>query len=130
MRILVFSLIVTLLLTACMPRRYDSDRYELWVRLQVDTERMAAVCKTATQEQMEMLLDGLEYESRVLTVFEGNLHGDPVANQAIEIVADDFKEMREYYRRNQHSDSYCKLKTRLIIRKIKVINEILPTARQ
>lgn len=124
-------------LTGCvdayLPRPYDANEFDRWVRLLVKTAELRGLCEEDAEFAYSVIpveLYELHKEATTAEVYARFTPRNEEVATAAKIVVNDFQEMRDFYAKGEHNEIYCKAKTELVGKKIKAMVEVIPTRRR
>lgn len=127
MKTLLSVTLISVLLVGCaLPQKYDNNEYESWVRMQVLTEELVALCETGSKAQIDAALAELRREARISEVYAQYTPRNAEVSTAAGIIAEDVNEIREFYAGNDHNVTYCTRKADLLGKKINTMVEVIP----
>ena len=119
MKRLIAAIALTLALTGCglLPATYDNNEYLLLSRLEANVVMINEVCGNA--ELVESRIPDLEYDVRTLHSFTFYIPRNTDVYEIVDILKGDVIEFKEQYEKGKGNKTYCTLKTKIFLEKVR-----------
>lgn len=123
--LLATTLAILLGISGCslFPQQYDNNEYELLARLDTSVSIISERCDDPSKVQA--MLDTLEYDARLLHTYTFYIPQNTEVFGVADILKNDVAEFKAQYFKNAATPTYCKLKSRLLRKKIQTTLEVV-----
>ena len=112
---------LTLWLAGCAyltpPQEYDNNEYELLARIETHVTMIRENCDDP--QFVESRLPDLEFDARLLHAYTFHIPRNTEVFQIAEILKDDALQIKAQYDKGKANPTYCKLKTKLFVEKVR-----------
>jgi hypothetical protein len=114
---------VVVFFTGCsmLPQKYDNNEYELLARLETSVVMISEQCDS--EQHVNSLMPTLEYDARLLHTYSFYIPRNTEVYGIADILMKDVLEFKNQYERNTATPTYCKLKTKLFLSKVRTALE-------
>jgi len=119
----ISALFFILTLTSCslFPTNYDNNEYELLARLETNVALINENCDDATFVKSRLF--ELEYDTKLLHTYTYYIPNNTEVYQIVDILSQDVVEFSHQYEKGDATPTYCKLKTRFFLDKVRTTLE-------
>ena len=113
------ALFFVLLLTSCslIPQQYDNNEYELLARLETNVAIINEKCDD--EAFVESRLFDLEYDAKLLHTYTFYTPSNVDVYNIVDILKQDVLEFKHQYEKDEATPTYCTLKTKLFLQKVR-----------
>lgn len=119
MRTAIAAIALSILVAGCglIPQKYDNNEYELLARLETNASIINERCDDTAF--VESRLPDLEFDARLLNSYTLYIPRNTDVYQISNILRDDVNEFKAQYEKGEATPSYCKIKTKLFLKKVR-----------
>ena len=125
MKTILLTVILTLGITACslLPAKYDNNEYELLARLEAITSMINEECDNI--EFVKSHIPMLEVNVRTLHSYTFYIPRNDDVYEIVDILKGDVLEFKSQYENDKGNKTYCTLKTKIFLKKIRDTMEVV-----
>ena len=115
----IAAIALTLWLTGCglLPATYDNNEYLLLAQLEANTVMINKSCDD--NAYVESRIPDLEYDVRTLHSFTFYIPRNTDVYDIVDILQGDVLEFKEQYEKGKGNKTYCTIKTKIFLEKIR-----------
>ena len=102
---------------AMIPQQYDNNEYELLARLEARTVIINENCDN--EDVVKSHIEALDFDARTLHSYTFYIPRNTEVFEIAEILKNDTKEFKDQYDAGKGNATYCGLKTKIFLKKVR-----------
>ncbi len=122
---IIIALLTATLITGCslLTPAYDNNEYELLAKLETSVRLAQEHC--SNEEVLLKYLPMVVMDAELLTTYSFYIPRNTEVYETAVILRDDVREFEAQYRQGKGNKLYCELKTKLFLKKVRAVLEVV-----